>query len=167
PPQSPSWGERREGATCTPSQSCRQASRSRPRRSSEGEWLPWAGWWAAPRRHHNIGLPCARDGAVGGGLGGGGVRREALINAAVSFATFFLTTLLERRLNKALPGADPTEMMQDYPLHVSERGRSLVPDTYNGIMCRSTHSLPALGRPFVYNAVVVRDGGRAKRGRER
>ena len=44
-----------------------------------------------------------------------------LIHAAVRFASFFLTTPLERRLNTALPGADPTEMMQDYPLHVSER----------------------------------------------
>ena len=44
----------------------------------------------------------------------------ALIHTAVSFASFFLTTPVERRLNTALPGADSTEMMQDYPLHVLE-----------------------------------------------
>jgi hypothetical protein len=41
-----------------------------------------------------------------------------LIHAAVIFASFFLTTPVERRLNTALPGTDPTEMMQDYALHV-------------------------------------------------
>ena len=41
-----------------------------------------------------------------------------LIHTAVSFASFFLTTPIERHLNTALPGAGPTEMMQDYPLHV-------------------------------------------------
>ena len=46
------------------------------------------------------------------------VELRLLIHTAVSFASFFLTTPVERRLNTALPGADPTEMMQDYPLHV-------------------------------------------------
>jgi hypothetical protein len=44
---------------------------------------------------------------------------QELIHAAVIFASFFLTTPVERRLNTALPGTDPTEMMQDYALHVS------------------------------------------------
>jgi len=41
-----------------------------------------------------------------------------LIHTAVSFASFFLTTLVERRLNAALLGACSTEKMQDYPLRV-------------------------------------------------
>src|SRR4029453_17853501 len=43
-----------------------------------------------------------------------------LIHTAVSFALFFLTTLVERRLNAALLGACSTEKMQDCPLRVSE-----------------------------------------------
>ena len=41
-----------------------------------------------------------------------------LIHTAVSCASFFLTTLVERRLHAALLGACPTEKMQDDPLHV-------------------------------------------------
>jgi hypothetical protein len=41
-----------------------------------------------------------------------------LIHTAASFASFFLTTLVDRPLNAALLGACSTEMMQDYPLHV-------------------------------------------------
>jgi hypothetical protein len=43
---------------------------------------------------------------------------RSLIHTAVSFASFFLTVPVERHLNTALLGAGPTEMMQDYPLHV-------------------------------------------------
>jgi len=46
------------------------------------------------------------------------IQQTVLIHAAVIFASFFLTTPVERRLNTALPGTDPTEMMQDYALHV-------------------------------------------------
>src|SRR5262245_18523129 len=41
-----------------------------------------------------------------------------LIHTAVSFASFFLITLVETRLNAALLGACPPGKMQDYPLHV-------------------------------------------------
>ena len=41
-----------------------------------------------------------------------------LIRTAVSFASFILTTSVERRLNTAPLGAGSTEMMQDHPLHV-------------------------------------------------
>src|SRR5262245_36263924 len=44
-----------------------------------------------------------------------------LIHTAVSFASFFLITLVETRLNAALLGAWPPGKMQDYPLHVLER----------------------------------------------
>src|SRR5215510_14441505 len=43
-----------------------------------------------------------------------------LIHTAVSFASFFLITLVETRLNAALLGACPPGKMQDYPLHVLE-----------------------------------------------
>jgi hypothetical protein len=48
-----------------------------------------------------------------------------LIHTAVSFASFFLTTPVERRLNTLFICADSTEMMQDYPLHVLEAGLKL------------------------------------------
>jgi hypothetical protein len=41
-----------------------------------------------------------------------------LVHTAVSFASFFLTTLVERRLKAALLDACSTEKMQDYPLRV-------------------------------------------------
>jgi hypothetical protein len=44
-------------------------------------------------------------------------QRVGLIHTAVSFASFFFTTLVERGLNAALLGACPTEKMQAYPLH--------------------------------------------------
>ena len=47
------------------------------------------------------------------------IQKYHLIHTAVSFASFFLTTPVERRLNPLFIGADSTEMMQDYPLHVS------------------------------------------------
>ena len=42
----------------------------------------------------------------------------ALIHTAVSFASFFLTTPVERHLNTVSLGAGSGEMMHDYPLHV-------------------------------------------------
>jgi hypothetical protein len=63
-----------------------------------------------------------------------------LIHTAVSFASFLLTTSVERRLNTALLGADPTEMMQDYSLHVLE----LTPQT---------------GKPLPLNAHQLKAGG--------
>jgi hypothetical protein len=50
--------------------------------------------------------------------------RRHLIHTAVSFASFFLAIPLERHLNTALLGTSPTEMMQDYPLHVSVKLKS-------------------------------------------
>jgi hypothetical protein len=49
-----------------------------------------------------------------------------LIRTAVSFASFILTTSVERRLNTAPLGAGSTEMMQDHPLHVLVRVTSFI-----------------------------------------
>src|SRR5262245_16732356 len=52
--------------------------------------------------------------------------RTVIIHTAVSFASFFLITLVETRLNAALLGACPPGKMQDYPLHVLEALDELV-----------------------------------------
>ena len=46
------------------------------------------------------------------------VLSHVVMHTAVSFASFILTTSVERRLNTAPLGAGSTEMMQDHPLHV-------------------------------------------------
>ena len=70
-------------------------------------------------------IDCVRQGACGKGLGQ--VRcstRRAMRPLSYThggeLCIIFLTTLVARCLKAALLGACPTEMMQDYPLHVSD-----------------------------------------------